>query len=306
MKISFLIFIVITAFTCAARSQQNLPSPQVAPRTFKLESISAELKFVSQDYTSLSFDQISQFAKDPSQFTPIDLSDYHAGVISFKIVENGEVVFQSPTGPVDDNSIWSSITYNVNASFSMLNHKTNEYRTDRELQFGLFYQPWRYHQSPYVRIDTITSDSVHFNYAYYDEWTPMIGVQAAYFFRTNPDKWISAYAGAGFAIAASVHPQIAETFGVIAAKEVFDTTASSTFSSETFYLLSNTQNIFPAKPSVLLEGKIPLRVNFRISGKLSLFFQEEVVASKQIYFQDAPSFDIKISFAESVGLKLKV
>ncbi|HYV95331.1 MAG TPA: hypothetical protein VE978_26395 [Chitinophagales bacterium] len=300
---SILVAAVLIIASLVIGRAQNPPSPQGVLRTLKLESACAQLKFIAQDYTSLSFDEISQFAKNPSQFTTIDLSDYHPFIISFKITDNGEIVFQSPSGPVNDDRIRSFVRYNVSASFSMLNHKTNEYRNNRELQFGLFYQPWRYHQSPYARIDTITSDSLQFNYAYYDEWSPMLGVQGAYLFRTNPDKWINAYAGAGFGIGASVHPQIAETFGVIAVKNIFDT-ASTAIPRNTFHLLSNTQNIFPAKPSILLEGRIPFGVDFKIIRGLNLFLEAEAVASKQIYLQNAPSFPVKISFAESVGLKL--
>jgi hypothetical protein len=86
-------------------------------------------------------------------------------------------------------------------------------------------------------------------------------------------------------------------------KVISDTTIS--FPQYDFKVLSNTQNIFAGKPSVLLEAKIPFRLNFRIAGGLGLYLMGEVVASKQIYFQDAPSFSPHITFATAIGLKYR-
>jgi hypothetical protein len=194
----------------------------------------------------------------------------------------------------------------VSASFALLNHKTNEYRKKATLSFGLFYQPFYYHQLQFVRTDTIAIDSLILNYVYYDEWTPVLGVNGAYFFHTDPDKWISAYAGVGISIGVSVHPQITETYGAMSNKIVMDSVSGASYPNYIFTVLTNQQNTFAAKPSLLLEGKIPFGVNFRIFNPLDLFLQGEVIASKEIYLEDGPYFPPKIYPSLSVGLKLKV
>ena len=291
LLISFFIISVQSLF-----AQEKLPGLQ-------LKSVSAEFKLVSQDYSTLTFDQIRNLSKNPDSFTPIDLSTYHQGSYQFSIQVNDQFLFKSPEGPVNTQGIVTKTRYGVNASFSMLNHKTNEYRKNREITIGMFYQPWLYHQSQYVRTDTVITDSIHFNYAYYDEYSPMLGVEGAYLFITNPDKWISASAGVGLGIGTAIHPQASETFGVISGKVISD--SASLYPRYNFNILSNTQNVFTGKSSVLLEAKIPLCVHFRIAGGLGLYLLGEVVASKHIYFQGAPSFSPHITFESAIGLKYR-
>ncbi|MEO5673096.1 MAG: hypothetical protein ABIQ74_00480 [Chitinophagales bacterium] len=294
--LTLLIFLSVTKLFAQA--------PQITS-SLKLEAISIEFKLVSQDYfSSFSFDEVSKYASDPSLFTVIDLSAYHKGSFTLT-VQTPDLFYESPGGPVNTRRLLSNARYGLNASFKLLNHKTNEYRIHRELQLGLFYQPLRYHNSYYVRTDTLALDSFQYQYAYYDEWSPMIGIEGAHLFRINPGKWISAYAGAGISVAVSVHPQVAETFGSIQVIVVADSAMAITFPKHKYTDLSYDQNIFDAKPSMLVEAGIPFGVNINIAGGLYFYLEGEFIASKQIY-SGAPSFPATTSLTGAAGLRLRL
>src|SRR5205085_1485618 len=124
----------------------------------QLTSISADFKLISQDYSAISFEKISALTNSFAMFSTIDLSSYR-GNSSYQFnINSSSQHFVSPGGPVNTRSIIGHSRIELSTFFSMLNHKSNEYRLNRELSFGLVYQPVRYHQSQFTRTDTITTD----------------------------------------------------------------------------------------------------------------------------------------------------
>ncbi|MFI5135070.1 MAG: hypothetical protein ACHQD9_04390 [Chitinophagales bacterium] len=298
MKKFFLIplFSLLSSTTISA--QNNFPF-------LKLDAASFGISFIDPGNQSLSFEQISAFAKDASVFTPLDLSGYSQGKLQIKITENGNIVFESPTGPVDDQKLITSTRFDAQASFNIFQNSKNDYAKHEELRFGLFYQPYQFQQANYLKTEKITDDSVVYNYAYYDAWTPLAGIDGAFLLRTPTEKWISAYAGLGFSAGFSIHPQTSETHGVVTSKMTSDSSSGMEIPVYHFRILTNTQNIFPGKSSFLLEGKIPLGVNFRLYKELFVFAEGNLTISKQ-FFIGAPSPNQGLSFAETVGVRVRI
>lgn len=297
VKKAFLISVFSLA-SVASQAQNSLPF-------LKLDAASFGINFIDPGDQSLTFEQISAFAKDASLFTPIDLSDYSEGKLQIKITENGDIVFQSPTGAVDDQKLITSMRFNVLGSFSIFQKSKNDYAKHEELRLGIFYQPYQFQQANYLKTEKISDDSIVYHYAYYDSWTPVAGIEGAFIFRTSPEKWISAYAGLGVNAGFSVHPRTAETFGVVTSKMTSDSSSGTEIPVYQFRILSDTQNVFSGKSSFLLEGKIPLGLNFRLYKELYVFAEGDISISKQFYL-GAPSLNQGWSFNEVAGLRIRI
>jgi len=292
----FLISILLALGAATVAAQNSIPF-------LKLKTVSPGFGLINPGDQSLNIDQLKQLAKDPSAFTLLDLTGYTQGAYRVKIVENGLVVFQSPNGKVDDNKLITQSRFELQASFDIRCNAKNNYAKHEELRFGLFYQPYQFQQSQYINIESVSEDSTAYHYAYYDAWTPILGINGDFIFRTNPDKWIFGYAGAGIAIGGSVHPQTAETFGTWTSKVTSDTSAQ--FSTYRFSILSNMQNAFPGKSSFLLEGRIPIGVNARLFKGIYVFLQGNITASKQ-FFLGGSSMNQGIYLGVTGGLRFRL
>jgi hypothetical protein len=270
---------------------------------FKLTAVSFGYNIRAEGDQSLSFQQLSELATDPSTFTSLDLTSYHQGKYQFQIVQNDAVVFQSPTGAVDDQKLITRSRFDLQASFNILNKTRSEYDKHFEFKVGIFYQPYQYQEANYVNTENISVDSSIYHYAYYDSWTPMLGPECAFVYRTNPDKWYSIYGGVVIRFGGSLHPQVAETFGTMMSKTTTDTTSGVGYPVYHFTVLSNTQNIYKGKSSLLLEGGIPFGINFKIYKGVRIFLQGELTASKQ-FFINGPGLNQGFAFAETAGLRV--
>jgi len=193
----------------------------------------------------------------------------------------------------------------LQASFNILNKSRGEYNKHFEFKVGLFYQPYQYQEANYVNTESITADSSIYHYVYYDSWTPVLGPECSFAYRTNPDKWYSAYGGVAIRFGGSLHPQVAETFGTMMSKTTTDTTAGVGYPVYHFTVLSSTQNIYKGKSSMFLEGGLPFGINFKLYKGVRLFLQGELIASKQ-FFINGSGLSQGFAFVEAAGLRISL
>ncbi|MCY7410192.1 MAG: hypothetical protein LH473_07955 [Chitinophagales bacterium] len=278
---------------------------QEAHPLFKLNSISAHFKLIDPGVQQISFEEINSLAKDPSSLTVLDLPGYYSGVYNFSIQSADGILFESPQGKTTGKNFFYSTRFDLYASFNIYNKKKSEYNKNREVRLGIFYQPFQYQQSNHIRTDTITQDSFLYHYAYYEAYTPLLGIQGSYLFGTNPDHWISAYAGVGFGFGISFHPQVAETYGTMNAKVFYDSLQTPVYPQYNFSVLANTQNVYAGKSSILLEAKIPVGIDFKISKALFIFIEGNAVISKQIYLSENVSYNNALHFDGALGVQMK-
>jgi hypothetical protein len=283
----------------------QLLQAQVKNSFLKWTAVSFGFGLLDAGNESLSSDQVSMLATDPMSFTPIDLSTYHQGKYQFEIIENGAVVFQAPTGAVDDQKTITHSRFDLFASFNIHRKMRDDYAKHFELRIGIFYQPYQYQEANYVQTEQITGDSSVYQYAYYDAWTPMPGVDGAFLFRTDPDKWFNLYAGLGIGFGASVNPKVAETFGTMTSKTTSDTSSGIAYPMYHFAVVSNTQNVFPGKTSVMLEGRLPIGVNLRLYKTIFVFLEGDLTASKQFFVHDG-TLNQGVAVAGCAGLRVRM
>ena len=271
----------------------------------KLHEVSFGFGLIEDGNESLSFDQISHLAQDPNSFTPLDLSNFHQGKYQFQIVDNGGIVFQSPTGTVDDQKMITHSRFDLSASFNIYNKAKGEYAKHLEMRIGLFYQPYEYQEANYVQTQQVTADSSVYQYAYYNAWTPVVGPDVAFLYRTDPEKWYIVYAGGQISLGISTNPQVSETFGMMTSKTTSDTSAGVAFPMYHFEMISNTQNIYRGKSSLLLEGRIPFGINLRAYKSFYIFVEGDLTASKQFFINDG-TLNQGIAVAGCAGLRVRM
>jgi hypothetical protein len=272
----------------------------------KLNSIATDFKYINPGSQQLTFDEIKNLAKDPTALTELNLAGYHEGQYDFSIQSPNQIFFESPSGKIPTNSIVSSSRFDLFASFKMFSKKKGDYNKNRILRLGIFYQPYQYQQSNNVKTDTIATDTFLNHYAYYEAYTPLLGLDADYIFTTDADKWVSVYAGIGAAVGFSVHPQVAETYGTMKGIQYYDTIQDPYYPLYNFSVLSNTQNVYQGVSSMLLEAQIPVGINFRLAEILNIYFEATAVFADQFYLKGNSSFSNPINLQGAIGLQLNL
>lgn len=265
----------------------------------KLNSVTAGFQLWSPSEKA-SLEEIEGLAKNVDDFTPFDLSKYQAVYFSIHSTSEEGVPFVLPDDPVNSKFLRKSRFY-LQMGFVPYSKKREDYLTSRELKFGAYYQPYVYHNTGYLDLDTIRTDSLVGHYIYYTEWTPVAGLTADYVFKTDPTKRVGAYFGFGAAIGASLHPGILENYGSFAETIRTDSFSNGTASYPYFESLSDTKNNIPAAASLLLELRFPFGGSLAIAKNFSLLLNAEGKLSKQVYFNGA-SFPSRFGIAGTVGV----
>lgn len=243
-------------------------------------------------------------ASQTDDFTPIELDEYHEGWISISGSSKNGVPFVLPDDKVNTSGAFKSMRFYCQAGFVPYSKRKEQYLYNRELLFGLYYQPYVVHRTNFMNRDTIRTDSILGNYVYYTEWSPMLGLSADYIFKTDPAKRAGAYFGFGAATGIAVHPVILENYGSFSQTIVSDTFSNGINTVQYFEGISDTKNTIPAVTSFLLEMRFPFGGSLRIADQLSLFANIEGKISKQVYLNGesfATRFGIAVSFALRFG-----
>ncbi|MGB3075749.1 MAG: hypothetical protein WBB36_10540 [Chitinophagales bacterium] len=275
------------------------------PKPFlQFSSITAGLQLWAPS-ESASLNKIKLLAKDENDFTTIDLSEYHEGFVTINGSSKTGVPFILPDDKVNTAGALKSMRFFSQLGFVPYSKKKGQYLNNRELLFGLYYQPYVYHNTNFMNRDTILLDSIIGNYVYYTEWSPVSGLTADYIFKTDPSKRFGAYFGAGAAIGTAVHPSIIENYGIFSQTIASDTFSNGISTVQYFESVTDTKNDIPAATSLLMELRFPFGGSIRFAEQFSIVANIEGKLSKQIYLNGA-SFETRFGIAGTVGVKFQL
>ncbi len=270
----------------------------------QFSSVSAGLQLWSPSEPA-SLNKIMLLAKDENDFTAIDLSDYHEGLVKISGSSKTGVPFILPGDKVNTSTALNSMRFYCQAGFVPYRKTKGQYLYQRELLFGLYYQPYVVHNTNFMNRDTIRVDSIIGNYAYYTEWSPVLGLTADYVFKTDPSKRAGAFFGMGAAVGAAVHPSILENYGSFSQTIVSDTFSNGINTVQYFESINDMKQDIPSAASFLVELRFPFGGSLRIADQISIFAHIEGKLSKQVYLNGesfASRFGIAASFSLRYGL----
>ncbi len=287
--------LMLTAYTTLALAQ---PAPS---GSLQLSSVNIGIQLWSPSEPA-SLDKIKLLARDENDFTPIDLTEYNQGRFSISAESEGGIPFILPDDKVNTADVLKGMRFYAQLGFEPYSRKQERFLESRELLFGLYYQPYVYHNTSFLDRDTLLVDSIIGNYAYYTEWTPVLGFSGDYIFKTDPSKRVGAYFGLGAAIGTSLHPVILEQYGSFIQTIESDTFSNGINTIQYFETLDDTKNTIAASGSLLMELRFPFGGTLRIADRFSIVANAEGKLSKQIYF-NGESFATRFGIAGTIGMK---
>ncbi|HUM45467.1 MAG TPA: hypothetical protein PLD84_00975 [Chitinophagales bacterium] len=267
----------------------------------KFSSVNAGVQLWSPSETA-SLEKLKLLAKDETDFTPIDLADYHQGFITINSADKNGVPFILPNDKVNTSKVLKRMRFYGQLGFIPYSKKKERYLENRELLFGMYYQPYVYHNTNFMNRDTVLVDSIIGNYVYYTEWSPVLGFTGDYLFKTDPSKRAGAYFGAGVGIGTAIHPVILENYGSFVQTIQSDTFANGISTVQYFEGMTDTKNNIPAAASLLLELRFPFGGTLRIAEGFFILANIEGKLSKQVYF-NGESFASRFGIAGTLGAK---
>ncbi|MBK6484538.1 MAG: hypothetical protein KBF32_03670 [Chitinophagales bacterium] len=287
--------LLLTVFATLALAQSS------SPGSLQLSSVNIGLQLWSPSEPA-SFDKLKLLARDEADLTPIDLTEYSQGQFSISAESEEGIPFVLPDDKVNTANVLKGMRFYAQLGFNPYSKKLERFLENRELLFGVYYQPYVYHNTGFLDRDTLLVDSIIGNYAYYTEWTPVLGFTGDYIFKTDPSKRVGAYFGAGAAIGTALHPVILEQYGSFIQTIKSDTFSNGINTIQYFESRSDTKNTLPASGSLLLELRFPFGGTLRIADNFSIMVNAEGKLSKQIYF-NGESFASRFGIAGTIGMK---
>ncbi|MEO6167509.1 MAG: hypothetical protein ABIO46_02665 [Chitinophagales bacterium] len=272
------------------------------PNSFlKFSTVNVGLQLWSPS-ESASLEKLKLLAKDESDFTEIDLTDYHQGFVIINGSSEDGVPFILPNDKVNTSKALKKMRFYGQLGFVPYSKEKERYLENRELLFGIYYQPYVYHNTNFMNRDTVLLDSIVGNYVYYTEWSTVLGLTGDYLFKTDPSKRLGAFFGVGVGIGTSLHPAIIENYGSFSQTIHADTFVNGISSLQYFEGITDTKNDIPSAASLLIELRFPFGGSLRISESFFIVANVEGKLSKQVYF-NGESFASRLGIAGTIGVK---
>lgn len=267
----------------------------------QFSSVNAGIQlWAPSEFASLA--KLKLLSKNEDDFTPLDLSEYHEGFVTINGKSNTGIPFILPNNKVSNAGALKTLRFFGQLGFIPYSKKREQYLVNRELLFGIYVQPYVYHNTGFINRDTILQDSIIGNYAYYTEWSPVVGLSADYVFKSDPSKRAGAYFGIGAAAGCSVHPVIMEEYGKFSQTILADTFSNGVFVKQYFESLEDNSQSIAACTSLLLELRFPFGGTLRIADDWTILANIEAKLSKQVYL-NGTAFDTRLGIAGTLGLR---